>query len=248
VPTALPASQSHRDWVASKHVQVAVERALRHRGFRGADLEDERQNVLERALAAGGPDGLEECLALVRKIARDRAFDVFRQRGVRARFGRGKKDDPEEVSEGVVVFDERLVDVRRQLDSVRRDIARGSITPRQARILAAEMEGVPRTAIAAEHGIDERIVRRELSVARQRMRVSFAAYTVLAVVAFVLAAWFARDRAPAVPRYLPDRGAPHVQPAPAPTVPADRVDARVREQREVPPQADAKTAPAPSKR
>ena len=129
----------HAAWLVLPEVTGAIEKALRKRGLRGADLEDHRQSVLERAYVAAEPPGTrEECVFLVRKIAREMAIDTLRKARRRSKVDAGPCDDPDERppldggSDGADV-----IDARRQLALIRREIELGTITARQAAISRA---------------------------------------------------------------------------------------------------------------
>lgn len=194
----------HAAHLAMPAVHDAVERVLRRRGLPTADIEDLRQNVLSRALvAAPPPPTLEECIALVRKIARDAVIDHFRSRASRAKYDAGPYENPDDRASADSGADDALdpIDARKRLDVVRSQIHAGNITARQVEIIASAADGVPHPAIAQRLNLAPQTVRNELSAARRTARGSWAVYVGAALFAaggFLL--WFFRDRAPVAHR------------------------------------------------
>jgi RNA polymerase sigma factor (sigma-70 family) len=199
---------SYASNLATPKIHAAIAQALRRLRIPPAEIGDLRQVVLAKALATKvQPATLEECEALVRKIARDAAFDWFRRRSTRGKYEVGPCEDPDghaEVREG----DEPL-EVREQIASVQRDLEQGRISQRQAAILERIAEGVPQTEIAQELGLAHQTVRNELSAARKTARSSWAAYAAIATVLCVIGVlWKVRAPQPDVvgspPSHVPD--------------------------------------------
>lgn len=218
--SAKPQLSSYAARLATRQVQRAVERVLWKRGLRAADIEDIRQNVLSRALVtAHPPPNLDECLALVRKIAHDAATDFFRANASRAKYDAGPYENPDDrASDGPHAGARDPVDARRQLDFVRGQIDAGDITARQAEILARAADGLARPAIAQELNLAPQTVRNELHAARRTVRTSWALYVAAAAIAaFGVIVWTLRPRVPVAnqePEIRPDDSRLPPEPSP----------------------------------
>ncbi|HEY5148207.1 MAG TPA: hypothetical protein VII82_15640 [Polyangiaceae bacterium] len=196
----------HAAWLVLPVVTSAIESALRRRGLRGADLEDHRQAVLERAYVAASPASCEECVALVRKIAREMAIDTYRKARRRSSVDAGLCEDPDERVPADAADAADAIDARRQLAFLRSEIASGSITDRQVAILTKAVDEIPQTEIAAQMQLAHSTVRNELSAARRTARTSWAVFAAAAAVC-VFAILLARNEPPKVgsaPPYRPD--------------------------------------------
>ena len=176
----------HAVWLVLPEVTGAIEGVLRKKGLRGADLEDHRQSVLERAyVAAQAPETCAECVALVRKIAREMVIDTYRRARRRSKVDAGLCEDPDErppLDAGRDAAD--AIDARRGLALIHREIEAGNITDRQAAILTSAVDEVPQPQIAAQMRLAHSTVRNELSVARRVARASWATFA--AVVLYML--------------------------------------------------------------
>jgi DNA-directed RNA polymerase specialized sigma24 family protein len=196
----------HVAWLVLPVVTSAIESTLRRRGVRGADLEDHRQAVLERAYLAAPPASCDECVALVRKIAREMAIDTDRKARRRSRVDVGLCEDPDERVPADAADATDVVDARRQLAFLQSEIASGNITDRQVAILAKAVDEIPQAEIAAQMQLAHSTVRNELSAARRAARMSWAAFSAAAVVG-VFAFLLSRNEPPkagSAPPYHPD--------------------------------------------
>ncbi len=170
--------------------------------------------MLVRAYVAAAPASCEECVALVRKIAREMAIDTHRKARRRASVDVGLCEDPDERvhADGADATD--VIDARRQLAFLQSEVASGNITDRQVAILAKAVDEIAQTEIAAQMQLAHSTVRNELSAARRKARASWAAFAALAAVG-VFAILLAQNEPPKVgsaPPYHPDEsGTPRVQ-------------------------------------
>jgi DNA-directed RNA polymerase specialized sigma24 family protein len=174
--------------LASADVRSAIIAALRWKHVREDDIEDLTHDVLVKALALRDlPATLPECVKLLRKMATDLAIDSLRKRRIRGRFNVGPCEDPDErpVPQAAPSEIRDPIDLHRQIDFARRQLEEGEITPRQAAIIEAEVNGVPQLEIAARLDIAYQTVRNELARGRRILRESWAAHVTMAL--FVLA-------------------------------------------------------------
>ncbi len=184
---------SYAAQLATPQIHTAIVSALRRRRVPPGEIGDLRQVVLAKALATQSPPAtLEECEGLVRKIARDVAFDYFRRRSSRGKHDAGPCDNPDD--HPAHPRDEDPIDVQEQIASVRRDIEQGRISPRQVDILERVVDGLPQTQIAQELGLAHQTVRNELSAARKTARRSWAAYAAVATVLCVIGVIWVKSR------------------------------------------------------
>jgi DNA-directed RNA polymerase specialized sigma24 family protein len=209
-----PVRPPHAAWLVLPVVTSAIESALRKRGLRGADLEDHRQAVLVRAYVAAPPASCDECVALVRKIAREMAIDTHRKARRRSSVDVGLCEDPDERVPADAADAADAIDARRQLAFLQAEIASGNITDRQAAILTKAVDEIPQAEIAAQMQLAHSTVRNELSAARRMARTSWAAFAAVAAVC-VFAILLARNEPPkagSAPPYHPDEsGTPRAQ-------------------------------------
>jgi DNA-directed RNA polymerase specialized sigma24 family protein len=182
-----PSTPPHAVWLVLPEITEAIERALRQRGMRGADVEDERQEVLRAALVVREPPvSYAQCLVLVRKIASDRAIDQIRRKHRRERLDVGPCDDADDrPARGNGGDDGDRIDVRRQLDVVLRSIESGYVTARQAVILESALDGTPHQEIAQQLNLTRKTVTNDLAGARRTVRASWAAFAAVGVVAAI---------------------------------------------------------------
>jgi DNA-directed RNA polymerase specialized sigma24 family protein len=205
-----PSLPPHAAYLATASVHSAIEAVLRRQGVAPPDVEDLRQVVLAQALETSAPPpDLDQCIGLVRKTARDPAIDHFRRRARRSKFDAGPFENPDERAAVETPAEERL-DFGKQIAWVHDRIHDGTISPRQAGMLASAADGVPGAAIAREWGLTDQTVRNELSRARKTARLSWAAFVAVGgVVAIVLYGFVSEpdraDRGPEVGGVLPDR-------------------------------------------
>jgi DNA-directed RNA polymerase specialized sigma24 family protein len=207
----------HAAWLVLPEITDAIEKALRKRGLWGPDLEDHRQSVLERAYVAAEPPGTrEECVYLVRKIAREMAIDILRKRRRRSKVDVGPCGDPDErppLDGGRDGAD--AIDARRQLALIQRDIESGSITARQAAILTSAVDDVSQLEIAAQMKLAHSTVRNDLAAARRTARRSWAAFAAVTLAVLGLVLWYeSRPENVAAPHPGPDESV--TPPAPTP--------------------------------
>jgi DNA-directed RNA polymerase specialized sigma24 family protein len=217
----------HAAWLVLPEVSGAIEGVLRRKGLHGADLEDHRQSVLERAyVVAQAPETRADCVALVRKIAREMAIDTYRRSRRRAKVDAGLCEDPDERPPPDAGRDAAdAIDARRGLALIHREIEAGNITDRQAAILRSAVDDVPQPQIAAQMSLAHSTVRNELSVARRVARASWATFA--AVVLYVLGRLLCDVLLPdhvAAPPPEPSESAP--PPAPTPRDIADETRRR----------------------
>lgn len=190
MPTKPP--PPHAAYLAKPEMRDAIQDVLRRRGVRAIDSEDLAHDVLERALRVSRPpQSRDECLSLVRKMAKDMAIDSFKLRRGRAKYNAGPYENPDEApAHAPTPGEERHpIDAARQLDVVGQQIASGTITARQASILASNALDIPHAEIAAQMNLAPQTVRNELGAARRTARASWASYlatSLLAVVGLVI--------------------------------------------------------------
>ena len=204
----------HAGWLVLPEVTRAIEGALRRKGLRGADLEDHRQIVLERALqAASPPASLGECVVMVQTIATNLVVDTFRQKKSRSKVDAGPYETPDErpANEHGDVADR--IDERRQLDFVRGEIETGSISARQAAILTNAADDVPQAEIAADLKLAHSTVRNELAAVRRTVRIKWAAFAAVTLGFFGVVFMASRPpppvgSAPAPPSAVPPEDKP----------------------------------------
>jgi DNA-directed RNA polymerase specialized sigma24 family protein len=181
-----PSLPPHAAYLGTASVHSAIEAVLRRQGVAPPDVEDLRQVVLAQALETSTPPpDLDQCIGLVRKMARDVAIDHFRRRARRSKFDAGPYENPDDRAAVEAPGEERL-DVGRQIAWVQDRIEDGTISPRQAGMLASAADGVPGIAIAREWGLTDQTVRNELSRARKTARLSWAAFIGSGVVAAIV--------------------------------------------------------------
>jgi DNA-directed RNA polymerase specialized sigma24 family protein len=178
-----PTPPPHAVWLVLPEVERAIESTLRKRGVRSGDVEDHRQAVLERALETPRPPvNLAECIALVQTIATNLALDAHRQSASRAKVDVGPCEDPDERTALDAPAEEHLIDARRQLASLARDIETGKVTPRQAALLErVVVDDLTQVEAAAQFNLAPQTVRNEISAARKTARASWVAYTAAAL-------------------------------------------------------------------
>ena len=190
----------HAAYLVAPEVREAIGMVLRRRGVAAVDSEDLTQDVIERALRiARPPESQDECVLLVRKIARDLAIDKFKSARARAKYNAGSYENPDEAPARAPSAGEERdpIDAARQLDVVQHQIAIGNITARQATILASSALDTPHAEIAAELRLAPQTVRNELGAARRTARQSWAAFVATGLLATIaLIFWIARESEP----------------------------------------------------
>jgi DNA-directed RNA polymerase specialized sigma24 family protein len=182
----------HATWLALPLFGGAIEKALRNRGVREADVEDLRQTVLERALKASPPANEAECMSLVQTIA-DLALDEWRKERGRSAVDVGLCEEPDAHPPAEVDGDrEHPIHVQRQLEVVREAVDSNAIDARQAAILAKVIDELPQSEIASEMKLAHSTVRNELAAARRTARdAKWALFlTGAAVVVFAIVLWY----------------------------------------------------------
>jgi DNA-directed RNA polymerase specialized sigma24 family protein len=173
---------------ARPEVRSAIKGALRDKGVPSNDLDDLTQEVLLRALSRSDPpETLAECVALARKMATDLAIDRIRQASSRRRFNVGLYEDPDDrpASPPAAGSPPEAIDVKRQVDFARRQIAAGVVTPRQAAIFEAEADDVPQTESARRLRVAFSTLRNDLARGRRAMRESWVAYAAAGLIVLV---------------------------------------------------------------
>ncbi len=198
-------SPPHAAFLATPEVREAIGKALRRRSVRAVDAEDLTHDVIERALRTSQPPPtLQECVALVRKIATDLAIDKFKIDRGRAKYDAGPYENPDDAPARAAQSGEERdpIDARRQLDVVRQQIESGNITARQASILARDAQDTPHAEIASQLQLAPQTVRNELGAARRTARQSWATYLAAALFTSVaLLLWFQRRPEPVAAHY-----------------------------------------------
>jgi DNA-directed RNA polymerase specialized sigma24 family protein len=207
----------HAVWLVLPEVTRAIEGTLSRAGLRGADLEDHRQIVLERALVvAEPPGGLGECIALVQRIARDAVVDALRRKRRRSKLDAGPCDDADErpaADRGDAVD---RIDERRQLEFVRGVLESPAISSRQATILEHVAAELPQPEIAAQMNLAHSTVRNELAEARRRVRSSWALFAAAAfVIVGIMLFQHEPDEVGSPPPEPPPSATPHEPTPPA---------------------------------
>jgi DNA-directed RNA polymerase specialized sigma24 family protein len=186
----------HAAFLATREVREAIGMVLRARGVNALDVEDLTHDVIERALRmAQPPQSQEDCVRVVRKIAKDMAIDAFKLRRGRAKYDVGPYENPDEAPAGGSATGEGLhpIDVARQLAVVQRQVEIGNITERQAAMLERAAMDTPHAEIASQMNLAPQTVRNELVAARRTARASWAAYLATALFASVaLMLWISR--------------------------------------------------------
>jgi DNA-directed RNA polymerase specialized sigma24 family protein len=202
-----PTPPPHAVWLVLPEVERAIESALRRRGIRGVDIEDHRQIVLQRALEAQRPPvSLPECIALVQKIARDSAIDAHRQSVSRSKVDAGLCEDPDERAALDAPAQDHLIDARRQLASLARDIESGNVTERQAALLErVVVDDVSQVDAAAQFKLAPQTVRNELAAARRTVRASWVAYSAAALLCGLVVIFYYANQDDNVAAGRPDR-------------------------------------------
>jgi RNA polymerase sigma factor (sigma-70 family) len=187
-----PNQPPHAVWLVLPHFAGTVESILRRRGVREADVEDLRQNVLERALKVSPPASEAECMVLVKKIATGVAISEWRKRRRRSVVDTGLCEEPDAQPAPDAEHDrEHPIDVQRRLDVVRDAMDSKAIDARQAAILAQVIDEVPQSEIASQMKLAHSTVRNELAAARRTVRAKWALYAAAtALVALGLVLWY----------------------------------------------------------
>jgi DNA-directed RNA polymerase specialized sigma24 family protein len=175
---------AHEGWLILPEVTRAIDGALRRKGVRGADLDDHRQMVLERALVAPPPGSLGECVVMVRTIASHLVIDTFRQKKSRSKVDAGPYETPDDRPANDPGDAADRIDERRQLAFVRGEIEGGNLSAQQAAILTSAADDVPQSEIAADLNLAHSTVRNELAAARRAVRVKWAAFTAVTLAFF----------------------------------------------------------------
>jgi DNA-directed RNA polymerase specialized sigma24 family protein len=188
-------SATHAAHLASPEVREAILAALKRRSVPDDDVEDLAHDVIERALVTPSPPAnLEECKALVAKMASDVAIDSLRRRQRRSKVNAGLYENPDD-RPGPAAGASDAVHAREQIAFFRGQVDKGAISSRQAAILARYAEEVPSAEIADELRLSHRTVYNELSAGRRAVRASWAAYAAVGVLASVsLILWLLHDR------------------------------------------------------
>jgi DNA-directed RNA polymerase specialized sigma24 family protein len=188
-------SATHAAHLASPEVREAIQAVLKKRTVPEDDLEDLTHDVIERALVAPSPPaGLEECKALVSKMASDVAIDRWRRAHRRSKVNVGLYENPDD-RPGPAIGASDAVHAREQIAFFRGQVDKGAITGRQAAILARYAEQVPGAEIADELRVAHQTVHNELSAGRRVLRASWAAYAAVGVLAGVsVILWLLHDR------------------------------------------------------
>ena len=190
IPSATQAA-----YLASPEVRAAIQAVLKRRTVPDDDLEDLTHDVIERALVAPSPPAsLEECKAIVTKMANDLAIDSWRRTRRRSKVNAGLYENPDD-RPGPALGPGDAVYAREQIAFFRGQVDKGAITGRQAAILARHAENVPGAEIADELRVAHQTVHNELSAGRRALRASWAAYAAVGVLASVsLILWLLHDR------------------------------------------------------
>jgi RNA polymerase sigma factor (sigma-70 family) len=185
-----PITASGPRFLATAEVRAAIERALR--GIPREDREDAVQEVLARALTVAEPPTLEECVALVVRIAKNLSVDELRKKVTRGKVDAGAIEDPDDVEgpdRGPSSHREPLDD-KKQLAFVKAQIDAGEIPERTAKMLEGVADGVRQDEVAKELGLAHSTVRNEVGKARAKLRAGWAAYVAAAgVVVALIVVW-----------------------------------------------------------
>jgi DNA-directed RNA polymerase specialized sigma24 family protein len=187
-------SPPHAAYLASPEVRDAIGKALRRRGVGTVDTEDLTQDVIERALRTSQPPpNLQECVALVRKIATDLAIDHSKLARGRAKYNAGPYENPDDVPALAPTPGQERdpIDAGRQLEVLNREIAAGNLTARQLSIVERNAEQASHAEIASQLQLAPQTVRNELGAARRVARQSWATYLAAALfTSIALLVWF----------------------------------------------------------
>jgi RNA polymerase sigma factor (sigma-70 family) len=207
--------------IASPEVREAIQAVLKRRTVPGADLEDLTHDVIAKALVAPSTaDTLEQCKALVTKVANDLAIDSWRRTRRRSKVNVGLYENPDD-RPGLAAGASDTVLAREQIAFLQGQVDQGALTDRQAAILARHAEDVPHREIASELQIAQQTVRNELAAGRRVVRASWAAYAglgALASVSLILCLLHDSDRvlskSPPIEEFHPDPSASSEGPTP----------------------------------
>jgi DNA-directed RNA polymerase specialized sigma24 family protein len=183
--TQPPGRPPHAGWLVLPEVTRAIEGALRRKRLRGAELEDHRQIVLERALqVASPPASLGECIAMVQTIATNLVADTVRKKKSRSKVDAGPYKTPDERPANAHGDVDDRIDDRRQLEFVRGEIETGNISAREAAILTSAADEVSQLEIAADLKLAHSTVRNELAAVRRKVRIGWAAFATVTLAFF----------------------------------------------------------------
>ena len=226
---------THVERVVSVEVQVAIRSRLRNKGVWLQEIDDIAQTVTAELLAmADPPDDMDGCLAAARRAANDESIDTFRKSARRGAHNAGPTpyadrvtaEDPTEAATW------HPIDRARQIALLREKLDDGSLSARDAQLLALDADGADAIEIGQELNLAPQTVRNALSRAKGVVRAAWNSRLKgpLALLAVLLLSWWAKrehDRRAQRDRNDIHQDAPFAPPLP-PMERADRLrhDAR----------------------